>query len=145
LTASGGSNSKYLLHVASVGSETDEEFSVVQKSIYNALIQAQKRGIKSVAAPALGTGIIGALTPTQSAKAMMFAINQFVKGGGKLDEIRFVIYGSESAQQAFVTVLQNKSYENISPESWQKQFQIDEWVVQMHKDTNANASFRRRN
>lgn len=144
LTTSGGGNSRYLLHVASVDSKKDEQFSTVQKAVYNALLQAEKRGIKTIAAPALGTGALGTLTPAQSAKAMMSAINKFAENGGKFDEISFIIHDSEADQKAFITTLKSKSFENATPEEGQKKFDLDKWAAKFGKDRIANATHRTR-
>lgn len=145
LTTSGGGNSKYLLHVVSVDSPGAEEFSIVQKAIYSALLQAEKRGIKTIAAPALGTGTLGNLTPTQSAKAMMSAIALFAKNGGKFDRITLVIFGPDLAREEFIAVMANKAYENVSHEAGQKRLDLESWVNQAKADLQANSMFNRRN
>jgi len=144
LTESGGGNSKYLLHVVTVGSPRDEQFSTIQKAFYNALTQAQARGIKTVAAPALGTGIVGLLTPTQSAKAMLSAVNQFAKAGGAMDEIKFVIRGTAADQAAFTQVLEEKSFAAAAPEVGQKKFDFEKFGTKMREDIRANSLYRAR-
>ena len=62
LTPSGGGKSSQLLHVVSVGSGKQYEFDTVRTCIFKALEIAEQKGINSIAAPALGTGIIGDLT-----------------------------------------------------------------------------------
>ena len=129
LTSSGGGKAKYLLHVVSVDSGVENEFSTVQKAVFNALLQAQKRGVKTIAAPALGTGALGTLTPAQSAKAMMSAISQFAKGSGRFDKISLVIHDSAALQHEFAKVLEDKSYESAVPEAGRKPFDFKGWAA----------------
>lgn len=138
LTESGGGNAKHHLHVASVGSPKDDEFNTVQTGFYNALKTAEANGIKSVVAPAMGTGIIGQLESDQSARAMMSAVDQFTKEGGKMD-VSFVIYGDKAAYQAFTDSLDSKKYETADRETGKKEFNLGEWVVGMQRDADANS------
>lgn len=139
LTPSGSPKAPYLLHVVSVGSGAEDEFNTIKTATYNALSVAGDNGIKSIALPALGTGIIGRLTNTQSAEAMMSAVAEYHAAGGHPVETNFVIYGDHNAYQAFVEVLKGESYKS-SNESQTGQREIDpaRWVTGMARDANAN-------
>ncbi|TNE32676.1 MAG: hypothetical protein EP349_01095 [Alphaproteobacteria bacterium] len=142
LTESGGGNAPYLLHAASVGSEREEEFLTVQTSIVNALETAHEKGLSSVAAPALGTGIIGQLTDTQSAKAMMSAVDAFSQKYPDAEmEVSLVIFGSGAAYNSFLEVLQNKSYENVSAEAGGRVFDFARWNSGMEFHTETEQKF----
>jgi O-acetyl-ADP-ribose deacetylase (regulator of RNase III) len=138
LTKSGGGRSSCLLHVVSVGSGEEDEFNTIQTAFFNALKVAESQGIESIASPAMGTGIIGSLTAEQSANAMMSAADQYAAEGGKPIKLSFVIYGDESAYNAFVTVLQSGVYKTAKKEKGRKEFNIGEWIVGMQRDADAN-------
>jgi len=139
LTKSHGGNSENLLHAVSVGSGRTEEFKTVQASIYNALRTAEQNNIKSVAAPALGTGIIGHLTDEQSAKAILSAVEQFANEGRNID-FGIVIYGDRNAYNAFVKTLSTKSYSNALQEVGTKELDFAKWYVEMNNDMAKNAN-----
>ncbi len=141
LTPSGGGNSKSLLHVVSVGSGEDNEFNTIQTAFYNVLKLAQEQGIQSIAAPALGTGMIGRLTDKQSANAMLSAIHQFAKEGGNLD-VSIVIYGSKPAHVDFIETLELGQFEAAKDESGKKDINLADWVEGMSRDAKANRKFR---
>jgi O-acetyl-ADP-ribose deacetylase (regulator of RNase III) len=145
VTAAGGGNAKYLIHVASVGSGPASEFSTIQKAVFNALALAKKRGIKIIGIPALGTGVIGSLTPTQSAKAMMSAVFEFAKKDATLHEINFAIYAPDAVVAEFGNVLKEKSYQHTSDEVGAKKFDFGKWASEMRRDISANDTFRKRN
>lgn len=138
LTPSGGGSSEYLLHVASVGSDEDIKFNVIKTSMLNALKVAEKNGIDSLAAPALGTGIIRSLTRKESAAqmisaersaaAMMSAIKEYAAEGGKLVEVHFVIYCDQQAFDVFSEVLRKESGSN-DKKAKQKPFNVASRVI----------------
>ena len=120
LTESGGGNARYHLHVVSVGSPPQDEFNTVQTAMFNALSTAAQNGIQSIIAPAMGTGIIGKLTPEQSAKAMMSAVQAFVsQGNSEIQEVTFVIFRDIPAVQAFAAVLESGSFSTAQKEAGQ--------------------------
>ncbi len=107
VTKSGGGNAQYLINVVSLGSGADSEYRVVSETMYNALEEAEARGIKSVAAPAMGTEIIGHLSPEQSAMAMIAGIKKYAAKGGTIQDIKIVISGDQNAHSKFVSVRNN--------------------------------------
>lgn len=137
LSDSHGGNSNKLLHVASVNSAPEQEFAVVNTSIYNALRTAEENGVKSVASPALGTGIIGNLTPEQSAKSILSAVKQFADEGRNID-FSIVIYGDKGAYNDFVKTLSTKSYEKSTAEVGKKEFDLYKFKKTLSSDNAAN-------
>ena len=77
ITKSGGGNSNFLLHVATVDSGRKNEFQTIQKAIYTALYLANQQKLSTIATPALGTGTLGTLSTEQSVKAIFSAIDHF--------------------------------------------------------------------
>ncbi len=110
LVKSGGPHARHLIHVVSVNSGRKVEFKTIKTSFYNALKEAEKNGVREIAAPALGTGAMGYLSNEQSAEAMMSALKQYGDEGGKPLRVKFVIYNDPQAVDDFTNVLATKSY-----------------------------------
>lgn len=147
LTPSGGGQSPYLLHVVSVGSAPVHEFYTIKTAFFNALQLAGEKGITSIAAPALGTGIIGSLTAKQSAEAMFSALKEYRESGGKDINVKFVIYGDQKAYDAFNAVLKSGSYATSNEaQEGRKAFNAVNWAASLQQDAEANkAYFSKRN
>ncbi|MBI2500090.1 MAG: macro domain-containing protein [Deltaproteobacteria bacterium] len=101
--------SKYLLNVVSVGNPgtpQDEAFTIL-KSVLSALQTASEHRIDSVVIPALGTGIIGKLTPAQSAWTILHAVEQFrlAKPNTIPQKIIIAIYGDPQTYEVFSRIL----------------------------------------
>jgi len=141
LTPSYGGQSQHLLHVVSVGSGGDKEFSTVQTSIFNALKVAEANGIKKIVIPALGTGIIGRLSDEQSAKAMMSAIHDYAQSGGTPIEVSFVLFARQPTQDTFARVLSTRSYENVASEAGSREISLVRWQEGMSSDAEADRRF----
>ncbi len=139
LTDSGGPGAPYLLHSVTVASGREKEFSTIQTAFYRALHTAQTAGLKSIASPALGTGIIGDLTDEQSAQAMMSAIQRYRQDGGRPISVEFYIYGDPRAFAAFQNVLSSQSYAASNPkQSGGREFDPFRWTAEMQNDFRAN-------
>jgi O-acetyl-ADP-ribose deacetylase (regulator of RNase III) len=138
ITESGGGKSRMLVNVVRVGSEVDEEFAVVQQAVFTALMQSSLQGIDTIVFPLMGTGVIGQLTATQSAKAMLSALAQFrsIFPDSFPRQIAIAIYGNPEAFTAVSKVL-NLSDEQLSKvptEKGQKQFDFVAWISEMQRD-----------
>jgi O-acetyl-ADP-ribose deacetylase (regulator of RNase III) len=140
VTSSHGGNSRQLIHVASVGSGIEREYNVVNSSIYNALVGAKAANINSIVSPVLGTGIIGALTDDQSARAMLSAVRRFdAENPGSGIQITFVAYGNPQNKnhptfQALKRVLAEEEYVGATPVVGQREFDPERWVTGMNRD-----------
>lgn len=130
LTESGGGNAKYLLHLVTIGS--DNEFEAVQRAVFEALKLAAEKGIHTIAVPLVGSGIIGTLTPTQSAKAIFSAVALFEEMATTVESVTLVLYNEaiEPVQQ----VLDDQSYLNVAIEKGQKVFSKIAWFEAFAKD-----------
>ncbi len=117
----GGGKSKYLIHAVSVGADDDKAFEVAQDSVYNSLKAAQEKGIKSVVIPAIGTGIIGSLTNTESANAILSGVKKFADEGGEMD-VCAVVYSTGQGFKDFSNALKSKGYEQAKSTRGTKQF-----------------------
>lgn len=134
ITPSYGGKSKYLIHVATVGSSKGEAFMITYKAVYRALQLAKEVHVKTIAIPAIGNGIIGSLTLEQSAKAIFKAVADFSEQSPHIMEIVMVIYGSPEDARPAQAVLDNQSYLSTVNEVGQKQFNPAEWMEGFGKD-----------
>jgi len=90
---SGGGNlkAKYVIHAASMqlgGRTTDQN---LEASTRNSLRRAEEKGVKSIAFPAIGTGIAGFDTK-QCAEIMLGTVAEHCKGRTSLERIVFVLF-----------------------------------------------------
>ncbi len=76
---------------------TDEE--KIRAATKNSLLRAEELGLKSIAFPALGTGV-GRIPYSKAARIMAEEVREDLAGETSLEEVVFVLYGEE-AYQAF--------------------------------------------
>jgi O-acetyl-ADP-ribose deacetylase (regulator of RNase III) len=134
ITESGKSGIK-LAHVATAGANADEQFAVVVKAMFQVLLSANSLGLRTIAVPEIGTGIIGTLTPEQSAKAIFGAVAKFTERFPEnlIQEVTLVIYRDSTAPAE--KVLSEQSYIEkdgcIKDMRGEKEFNIAEWLQGM--------------
>jgi O-acetyl-ADP-ribose deacetylase (regulator of RNase III) len=102
ITGGGNLKAKYVIHAASMqlGGETTAE--ALQHSTAHALRIAAERGLKSIAFPAVGTGIAG-FPMEECAEIMLHEASEHLKNGSSLQTIHFVLF-DESAREVFERV-----------------------------------------
>jgi O-acetyl-ADP-ribose deacetylase (regulator of RNase III) len=108
VSPSGGGLSSYLLNAVSVGSgDANAEFETVVAATQNALMVAAQYELDSIVLPALGTGIIGRLSDSLSAYAILGAIEVFRRARPEPTPrmVTVVLYGSLQAYDAFEEIL----------------------------------------
>ncbi len=128
ITESGKPDVK-LAHVVTVSAREDSQFEVVNRSVLKTLETANEVGIKRIALPEIGTGIIGSLTQEQSAKAIFNAVYEFSKNNpsSSVEEVSFVVY--RSSTEPAKRVLTDKSYIGImTAEKGNKSLDLEEFV-----------------
>ncbi len=128
ITESGKPDVK-LAHVVTVSAREDSQFEVVNRSVLKTLETANEVGIKRIALPEIGTGIIGSLTQEQSAKAIFNAVYEFSKNNpsSSVEEVSFVVY--RSSTEPAKRVLTDKSYIGImTEEKGNKSLDLEEFV-----------------
>jgi len=134
VTETGGGNAKLLLNTVSVGADKEEEYQVVHNCVYLACKCSSELGLKTVACPAMGTGIIGQLTDKQSALAIFSAIQKFTAENKTLQSFNIVIFDNEEALKEFSSVLSAQIYVGATPQTGERKFDIERWVSGMKKD-----------
>ena len=104
LTGAGELPARHIIHAASMalgGLTTTES---LQSSMDHAFRLADELGVKTIAIPAVGTGIAG-FPMEECAVIMARALSGALANGWEPDEVRFVLFG-DGARRAFQTAFQ---------------------------------------
>lgn len=103
VTGAGKLPCKYVIHAAVMGPDlvTDEE--KIRAATQNSLLRAEELGLKSIAFPALGTGV-GRFPYSKAAEVMIREVDEHLAGESSLEEVVFVLY-DEVAYRAFEKVM----------------------------------------
>ena len=99
ITGGGNLKAKYVIHAASMalgGRTTDKN---LEASTRSSLRRADEKQLKSIAFPAIGTGIAGFDTG-RCAEIMLRIVGEHLKGGTSLERVVFVLY-DESTRKVF--------------------------------------------
>jgi O-acetyl-ADP-ribose deacetylase (regulator of RNase III) len=98
-TTGGKLQAKYVIHAASMqlGGRTTAEN--LEASTRNSLRRAEEKHLKSIAFPAIGTGIAGFDT-RRCAEIMLRVVSEHLQGSTSLERVVFVLY-DEPARKAF--------------------------------------------
>jgi O-acetyl-ADP-ribose deacetylase (regulator of RNase III) len=103
ITTGGNLKASFVIHCAGMPPGGIAKFEYVKSSALAALELGAKKGIHSVAFPAIGAGV-GGLTSTDSAKGILEAIIEFSNRPKSIETVVLVGY-SDSARTAFENVL----------------------------------------
>jgi O-acetyl-ADP-ribose deacetylase (regulator of RNase III) len=102
ITGGGDLAARHVVHAAVMepgGSATEASIRAATRS---ALELARDRGLRSIAFPALGTGV-GGFSLQRCAEVMLAEATAHLESGGSIEEIRFVLFG-EPAYRVFEQV-----------------------------------------
>ncbi|MBM4016917.1 MAG: macro domain-containing protein [Planctomycetes bacterium] len=102
VTGGGGLKARYVIHAASMrlGEQTAEEN--LRLSTRNSLLRAKEKGLRSIAFPAVGTGIAG-FPMRRCAEVMLEEAAAHLRGPTSLRDVRFVLY-DRPAYETFLEV-----------------------------------------
>ncbi|NPV07940.1 MAG: macro domain-containing protein [Anaerolineae bacterium] len=94
-TGAGKLAARYVIHAAAMGPDliTDEE--KIRAATRNTLLLADELSLRSVAFPALGTGV-GGFPPAEAARAMVDEVLAHLERGTGLELIVFALFGSQT-------------------------------------------------
>ena len=81
---------KFIIHAAAMGQDLRTNAKIIEHSTINSLGKAEELGLKSIAFPALGTGI-GGFSLEECTQIMIRAALEY-KGINKLEKIIFVLH-----------------------------------------------------
>jgi O-acetyl-ADP-ribose deacetylase (regulator of RNase III) len=105
-TGAGRLKATYVIHAAVMGQDLRTDANIIAEATESSLRRADESGCKSVAFPALGTGV-GGFSLDECARIMMNAVQKYTSGVTTLEKVIFVLYG-EPAYRVFKRELENR-------------------------------------
>lgn len=103
VTGAGQLPAQYVIHAAVMGLDFHTDANKIRQATRNSLLRAKELGVKSIAFPALGTGV-GGFPYAEAGRIMLDEVTQHLAAGSSLEEVTFVLWGEE-AQHAFQRVI----------------------------------------
>jgi O-acetyl-ADP-ribose deacetylase (regulator of RNase III) len=91
ITTAGKLKSKYVIHAAAMGLDFRTDANKIKNAVINSLKRADELRIKSIAFPAIGTGI-GHFPAKGAAEIMIDVVKKHVAGQTNLDKIIFALF-----------------------------------------------------
>ena len=95
MTAAGHLKARQVIHAGGPGMGEGEEDKKLAAAVRAALALADRRGMKSIALPALSTGNFG-FPIERAARIMLTEIHRFIQGGTKLERVVVCLFGDEA-------------------------------------------------
>lgn len=95
ITGGGKLKARYVIHAASMGLGTPTTAETLRSSTAHALRLAAKRGLKTIAFPAIRTGIAG-FPVKDCAEIMLHEAAEHLRNGSSLEAIYFVLFDQEA-------------------------------------------------
>lgn len=102
VTGAGRLRARHVVHAAGMTPGGAAEESNVRKALHAALVLASENGFRTIAIPAIGTGV-GGFTLQRCAEISLEEAKLHLAGDTSLEEIRFVLFG-EPAFRVFEMV-----------------------------------------
>ena len=107
VTTAGNLKAHYVIHAASMEMGEETTANNLRNSTRNSLLRAEEKGFKTIAFPAIGTGIAG--FPMQDcANIMIGEVLEHLKSHSSLEKIHFVLY-DDAALKVF-----EETYKNLT-------------------------------
>jgi O-acetyl-ADP-ribose deacetylase (regulator of RNase III) len=103
VTGAGRLRARHVIHAAAMGQDLTTDASKIARATASALRRADELGLRSIALPALGTGV-GGFPLTECARVMLDAVRAHLERGSALDEVVFALR-SPDAVRAFEAAL----------------------------------------
>jgi len=95
VTTGGLLKARYVIHAAVMGQDLRTNAEHIRAATLNALARAKELRLKSIAFPALGTGV-GGFPLRDCARVMLEAVGEHVKAGTSLETVEFALFGEEA-------------------------------------------------
>jgi len=97
ITGAGRLKAKYVIHAVGPRMGEGDEDRKLRNATLNSLKLAEKHGIKSIAFPAISTGIFG-FPKDRCAKIMLRTTVDYLKAGSSIERVIFCLYDDETYQ-----------------------------------------------
>jgi O-acetyl-ADP-ribose deacetylase (regulator of RNase III) len=95
ITSGGNLPAKYIIHAVGPRMGEGDEDEKLKKATLNSLQMAEHRNLKSIAFPAISTGIFG-YPLERCAKIMLSTVLEYIKGQTQLEKVVFCLWGKEA-------------------------------------------------
>jgi O-acetyl-ADP-ribose deacetylase (regulator of RNase III) len=99
VTGGGRLKARYVIHAAVMGRDLRTDADKIRQATQNSLRRADELAVKSIAFPALGTGV-GGFPLEECARIMLDVVHRHSASGTSLERVVFVLY-DEPAYQVF--------------------------------------------
>jgi len=97
ITGAGKLKAKYVIHAVGPRMGEGDEDRKLRNATLNSLKLAEKHGVKSMAFPAISTGIFG-FPKDRCAKIMLRTTVDYLKAGSNIERVIFCLYDDETYQ-----------------------------------------------
>ncbi len=95
ITGGGRLRAHYVIHAAGMHLGGGVSADSCRRATLNSLRRAEEKQLKSIAFPAIGTGV-GGLEMAECARAMLSAVREHLKGATSLERVVFVLFDEPS-------------------------------------------------
>jgi O-acetyl-ADP-ribose deacetylase (regulator of RNase III) len=95
MTGAGNLKAKRVIHAVGPRMGEGDEDKKLAAAVRSSLALADRRGLKSIALPAISTGNFG-FPVDRAARIMLTEIHRFLQGGTKLDRVVICLHGDEA-------------------------------------------------
>jgi O-acetyl-ADP-ribose deacetylase (regulator of RNase III) len=95
VTGAGRLQARFVIHAAVMGTDLVTGADKIRSATKNCLLRAEELGLKSMAFPALGTGV-GGFSFSEAAKIMLNTVSEHLAGESVLQRVLFVLYSDEA-------------------------------------------------
>jgi O-acetyl-ADP-ribose deacetylase (regulator of RNase III) len=95
VTGAGTLKARYVIHAAVMSTDLVTDADKVRDATKNSLLRAEEQGLRSVAFPALGTGVAG-FPYAEAARVMIGTVREHLATDSGLQEVLIVLYGDEA-------------------------------------------------
>ena len=107
VTGAGRLEAGLVIHAAVMGTDLVTDADKIRSATMNSLLRAEDLGLKTIAFPALGTGV-GGFSYSKAAEIMIDTVREHLAGASDLEEVLFALY-SEEAYEAFEEELSDQA------------------------------------
>jgi O-acetyl-ADP-ribose deacetylase (regulator of RNase III) len=95
ITGAGNLPARYVIHAASMGRESLTTEKTLADSTRNSLLRAEEKGLRSIAFPAIGTGVAG-FPLDRCAEIMLRETLGFLRKSKSLQQVYFVLFDNHA-------------------------------------------------
>lgn len=95
MTGAGNLKAKQVIHAVGPRMGEGDEDKKLASAVRAALALADRRGLRSIALPAISTGVFG-FPVERAARLMLTEVHRYLQGGTRLERVVICLYGEEA-------------------------------------------------